>query len=61
MTQKTILVTTFSKNGNKEIEYGHYNAVNRKRDGWKIEDQKMYLCKMDEETYFTNATDRKEI
>lgn len=61
MTQKTILVTTFSKNGNEETEFGHYNAVNRKRDGWTIKDQKMYLCKMTEETYFKNAEDRKEI
>jgi hypothetical protein len=59
--QKTILVTTFSKNGETETEYGHYNAVDRKRKGWKMTSQKMYLCKMSEETFFNHAEDRKEI
>lgn len=59
--QKTILVTTFSKNGKTETEYGHYNAVSRKRSGWELVSQKMYLCKMSEETFYKNAEDRKEI
>lgn len=59
--QKTILVTTFSKNGKTETEYGHYNAVNRKRAGWEMTSQKMYLCKMSEKTFYDNAEDRKEI
>ena len=60
-SQKTILVTTFSKNGETETEYGHYNAVNRKRAGWEMTSQKMYLCKMSEKTFYDNAEDRKEI
>ncbi len=59
--QKTILVTTFSKNGKTETEYGHYNAVSRKRSGWELVSQKMYLCKMSEETFYNHAEDRKEI
>ena len=59
--QKTILVTTFLKNGKTETEYGHYNAVKRKRDGWETTSQKMYLCKMSEEVFFKNAEDKKEV
>lgn len=61
MVQKTILVTTFLKNGDTETEYGHYNAVNRKRNGWNMTSQKMYMCKMTEETFYNNAAERKEI
>lgn len=59
--QKTILVTIFSKNGKQETEYGHYNAVSRKRNGWEVISQKMYLCKMKEETFFNHSEERKEI
>lgn len=59
---KTILVTVFKKDGNSDqTVYGAYNAVVRKRNGWAIKSQKMYKCKMSEETYYNNSTTREEI
>lgn len=62
MVTKTILVTVFEKEGHSDqTVYGGYNAVVRTRNGWSVKTQKMYKCKMSEETYYNNSSSREEI
>lgn len=62
MVTKTILVTVFKKEGQSDqTVYGSYNAVVRTRNGWSVKTQKMYKCKMSEETYYNNSSSREEI
>lgn len=62
MVRKSILVTVFKKDGhNDETVYGDYNAVTRKRNGWSVKSQKIYMCYMSEEDYYTHSTERREI
>lgn len=55
-SKKSILVTVFTKNGINETVYGKYNAVTRKRQGWTITSQKLYMCTMSDDTYWANST-----
>lgn len=55
-SKKSILVTVFTKNGINETVYGKYNAVTRKRQGWAITSQKLYMCTMSDATYWANST-----
>lgn len=59
--KKSILVTVFSKNGSTETVYGDYNAVVRKRNGWNIQSQKIYMCSMSDKDFYDNASERKEL
>lgn len=62
MVRKSILVTVFKKDGQSdESVYGDYNAVTRKRNGWSVKSQKIYMCMMSEEDYYTHATERREL
>ena len=62
MVKKTILVTVFEKDGeDDETVYGDYNAVVRKRNGWTVKTQKIYMCSMTEQDYYTHSTERREL
>lgn len=62
MVRKTVLVTVFEKDGHAdETIYGDYNAVVRKRNGWSVKSQKIYMCTMSDEDYYTHATERREL
>lgn len=59
--KKSILVTVFKKGADTETVYGDYNAVVRKRNGWSVQSQKIYMCTMSDKDFYDHASDRKEI
>lgn len=55
-SKKSILVTVFTRSGIDETVYGKYNAVTRKRQGWTVKSQKLYMCSMSDATYWAHST-----
>lgn len=55
-SKKSIMVTVLTRNGVDDTIYGSFNMVTKKRQGWTIKSQKLYMCTMSDATYWANST-----